>query len=259
MRERGHEVAGPDLCVRPSLNTVHLSVAQAVKPAEPRFISAFFSFPGDSCPSATTNESWISCGVAFPTYGRKASACLSRGISTGACHTRSTRRQTNRMRDKPLSGWTDISTPRGGPLYLKQQPIAQLVVDSIHYGAQHLQYYDLEAFVVMANHVHLLVLPRVSPSRFLPTLKGYTAREANRLLERTGQPFWQAESYDHSVRDDRESDRIKGYIENNPVKAGLVANAEDYLWSSAARKAEMNLGSTGSTACATKLSEQSCH
>jgi hypothetical protein len=41
--------------------------------------------------------------------------------------------------------------------------------------------------------------------------------------------------YDHAVRDDRESDRIKGYIENNPVKAGLVANAEDYLGSSADR------------------------
>ena len=100
----------------------------------------------------------------------------------------------------------------------------------------------------MANHVHLLVRPRVIASRFLQTLKGYTAREANRLLGRTGQPFWQAESYDHSVRDDRESDRIKAYIENNPVKAGLVANAEDYLWSSAARKAEMNLGSAGLTA-----------
>jgi REP element-mobilizing transposase RayT len=78
-------------------------------------------------------------------------------------------------------------------------------LDSIRYSAQHLQYYDLEAFVVMANHVHLLVLPRVSPSRFLQTLKGYTAREANRLLGRTGQPFWQVESYDHWVRDDRES------------------------------------------------------
>jgi REP element-mobilizing transposase RayT len=95
-----------------------------------------------------------------------------------------------------------LDSARGGPLYLKQQPIAQLVVDSIHYGAQHLQYYDLEAFVVMANHVQLLVLPRVSPSRFLQTLKGYTAREANRLLGHTGQPFWQAESYDHSVRDE---------------------------------------------------------
>ena len=131
--------------------------------------------------------------------------------------------------------WMDryLDAARAGPLYLKQAPIARLVVDSIRYGAQHLQYYDLQAFVVMANHVHLLVLPRVSPSRFLQTLKGYTAREANRLLGRTGQPFWQAESYDHLVRDERESDRIQEYIENNPVKAGLVANAEDYPWSSA--------------------------
>ncbi len=143
--------------------------------------------------------------------------------------------------------WMDryLDSARDGPLYLKQKPIAQLVVDSIHYGAEQLQYYDLRAFVVMANHVHLLVLPRVSPSRFLQALKGYTAREANRLLARTGQPFWQAESYDHWVRHDRESDRIQAYIENNPVKAGLVANAADYPWSSAATKAEMNLGSAG--------------
>src|SRR2546430_7713445 len=60
--------------------------------------------------------------------------------------------------------WMDryLDSARVGPLYLKQQPIAQLVVDSIrYYGAQHLQYY-----------VHLLVWPRVSPSRFLQTLKG---------------------------------------------------------------------------------------
>ena len=57
------------------------------------------------------------------------------------------------------------------------------------------------------------------------------------MLGRTGQSFSQAESYDHSVHDDRESDRIKAYIEDNPVKAGLVATAEDYLWLSAARKA----------------------
>jgi hypothetical protein len=64
-------------------------------------------------------------------------------------------------------------------------------------------------------------------------------------------PFWEAESCDHAVRDDREWDRIKRYIENHPVRAGLVANAEDYLWWSAARKAEMNLGPAGLTACAT--------
>jgi putative transposase len=151
---------------------------------------------------------------------------------------------------KPNAGrafvWMDryLDAARSGPLFLKQAPIARLVVDAISYGAQHLQYYDLEAFVVMANHVHLLVLPRVRPSRFLQTLKGYTAREANRLLGRTGQPFWQPESYDHLVRDDRELDRIKEYIEKNPVKAGLVSNAEDYPWSSAGVKSrdESRLG-----------------
>jgi len=149
--------------------------------------------------------------------------------------------------------WIDrhLDAARSGPLYLKQEPIAQLVIASIRYNAEQLQHYELHAFVVMANHVHLLVLPRVNPSRFLQSVKGYTAREANRLLGRTGQPFWQAESYDHWVRDDRESDRIRAYIENNPVRAGLVANAEDYPWSSAGRKAEITLGSPASTGRAT--------
>jgi hypothetical protein len=62
--------------------------------------------------------------------------------------------------------------------------------------------------------------------RRLKTLKGYTAREANRLLERTGQPFWQAESYDHWVRDEKQAEHIKAYIENNPVKAGLVTHVK---------------------------------
>ena len=85
-----------------------------------------------------------------------------------------------------------------------------------------MQFYDLHAYVIMANHVHMLVLPKEAPSRFLKTLKGYTAREASRLLKRTGQPFWQAESYDHWVRDEKQAERIRVYIENNPVQAGLV-------------------------------------
>jgi len=46
----------------------------------------------------------------------------------------------------------------------------------------------------------------------LGPLKGLTAHEANRILGRTG-PFWQAESYDHPVRDGREFGPIHGYIE----------------------------------------------
>ncbi|RPI12327.1 MAG: hypothetical protein EHM65_06090, partial [Acidobacteriales bacterium] len=90
------------------------------------------------------------------------------------------------------------------------------------------------AFVVMPNHVHVLLTPRVLPSRLLKSLKGCTARQANRVLGRTGEIFWQSESYDHWVRNDTEFQRIGAYIENNPVKAGLVARAGDYRWSSAA-------------------------
>ena len=60
-----------------------------------------------------------------------------------------------------------------------------------------------------------------------------TAREANKPLKRTGEPFWQKESYDHWVRNQAEFERITAYIENNPVKAGLVQLPQDYRWSSA--------------------------
>ena len=107
----------------------------------------------------------------------------------------------------------------------------------------------------MANHVHLLLLPSISPNLLLKSLKGATAREANRLLGRTGEQFWQRESYDHWVRDDAEWNRIAGYIERNPVKAGLVARAEDYPWSSANPKwkpsVHTNVNAARMSACAT--------
>jgi REP-associated tyrosine transposase len=65
------------------------------------------------------------------------------------------------------------------------------------------------------------------------SLKGATAREANLVLHRTGSTFWQKESYDHWVRDAAEFDRIRRYIENNPVKAGIVKMPEEFPWSSA--------------------------
>src|SRR5436309_6994426 len=73
-----------------------------------------------------------------------------------------------------------------------------------------LGHYDLLAYVVMPNHVHMLVLPKISPSKFMKSLKGFTAREANLVSNRTGEPFWQAESYDHWVRNSDEGERIRG-------------------------------------------------
>lgn len=101
--------------------------------------------------------------------------------------------------------WMDryLDTASSGPVYLRQEVIARLVVDSLFRGVD-LGHYELGAFVLMANHVHVLLRPLVVPSRLLQSLKGATARAANRVLGRTGESFWQRESYDHWVRDERE-------------------------------------------------------
>jgi REP element-mobilizing transposase RayT len=136
-----------------------------------------------------------------------------------------------------------------GPVWLKDPAIAQIVADSLHFldGSA----YDLHAFSVMPNHGHVLFTPFLNNCsltevrsdhglvRFesnhrtldsiMKSLKGFTAREANKILGRRGQ-FWDTESYDHEVRDGLEFKRIKRYILNNPVKAGLVQDWRDWTW-----------------------------
>ena len=86
--------------------------------------------------------------------------------------------------------------------------------------------------------MHLLILPKVPVPILMRWLKGSTARSANLLLGRTGQPFWQDESYDHYARHSIQRDRIIAYIEENPVSAGLVSSAELWPWSSAGWQAK---------------------
>ena len=62
--------------------------------------------------------------------------------------------------------WLDrqLDTPREGPMYLRRLQIAQIVVDSIKEGV-HLGHYERNAYVIMANHVHLLIRPLIAPDR----------------------------------------------------------------------------------------------
>jgi len=129
-----------------------------------------------------------------------------------------------------------LDQARSGPMFLRQPDIAQLVLASIDYGAG-IGHYQLHAFAIMSNHVHLLLTPHINVSKLLCSLKRAIARRANLLLERTGQPFWQDESYDHLVRNSDEFRRIQRYIENNPVAAGLATRPEEYPWSSSGRPA----------------------
>ena len=119
-----------------------------------------------------------------------------------------------------------------GPLYSKMPKIARIVDDAIHYRADSMRHFELHAHVIMANHVHLLITPLVEVSKIMQSLKRYTALQANRALTGSG-PFWQDESYDRLVRDGKEFERIRGHVEMNPVKAGLVLEPEQFRWSSA--------------------------
>lgn len=121
-----------------------------------------------------------------------------------------------------------------GPVWLKDERIADLVAESLHYRDG--KVYRLDAYCIMPNHVHVVFEPlpvvgqTVSLSYILHSLKGYTSRRANLLLGRSG-AFWEHESYDHYVRNERGWERIIAYVLNNPIKAGFVQDWHDWKWS----------------------------
>jgi putative transposase len=120
-----------------------------------------------------------------------------------------------------------------GPRWLLDHRVSQCVADALRYGESKLGLYELRAWVLMANHVHVLIYPEVKLARITKSIKNFSARRANVILGRTGQPFWLDESYDHWVRGPEELEKIVLYIEENPVAAGLVGRVEDWRWSSA--------------------------
>ena len=144
-----------------------------------------------------------------------------------------------------------LDNAQNGPVWLKDDQIAKEVADSMHYLDG--KVYRLDAYCIMANHVHIVFAPLPQPpetdavdlrddtaqtntlcyntiSSIMQSLKGYTARKANQLLGRSG-TFWNHESYDHTVRNASEWQRIITYVLNNPVKAGLVDEWEKWQWS----------------------------
>ena len=139
----------------------------------------------------------------------------------------SDRRETMRH-DMLDRGW--------GACWLKSDSIAHLVENAfLEFDAAR---YRLHAWTVMPNHVHVLftVLPVASLGSIVSSWKRFTAREANRQLGRSG-PFWQTEYWDRFIRDDRHFTAAEDYIDQNPVKAGLVSEAALWPYGSARLKA----------------------
>lgn len=126
-----------------------------------------------------------------------------------------------------------------GNCFLKNKQLAIIVGDKLHqYDGE---YYELEAYTIMPNHVHLLIDTSLqlekgksdSDSKYtqldkiMRLIKGGSAFEANKVLERKG-AFWMKDSYDHYVRNEKDWENIIEYIINNPVNAGLVSNWKDW-------------------------------
>ena len=93
-----------------------------------------------------------------------------------------------------------LDNARSGPLHLKRAEVAEVVREAILFRDKTLGDYRLHAYLIMANHVHFLATPNIEVTKLLHSLKRFSARAANRVLGRTGAPFWQDESYDRLVR-----------------------------------------------------------
>jgi REP element-mobilizing transposase RayT len=116
-----------------------------------------------------------------------------------------------------------------GGCVLRDPGFANLVAASLRYADG--ERYHLGDFVVMPNHVHVLVglIGDTDLDALCRSWKHFTGREINRALGRSGR-FWQTESFDHLVRSPDAFDRMKRYIAANPRKARLQPG--EYLLSS---------------------------
>ena len=140
-----------------------------------------------------------------------------------------------------------------GECHLRDERIAKITEDALRHF--HNDRYELLAWCVMPNHVHVLVDVRLTPFwKIIQNWKVHSALEARRLLrserraparqvstsdmnEPSGcsalQSFWQREYWDTFMRDEEQKRKAIRYIENNPVKAKLCRTAEEWKFSSA--------------------------
>lgn len=136
--------------------------------------------------------------------------------------------EDDRQRQRKLEYYLDKGC---GECPLRIREIGDLVSGALrfHHGTK----YELKAWVIMPNHLHVLFKVNTeSMGNIIADWKQYTARQANKLLGRRGQ-FWAEDFWDTYMRDSAHELRACRYIENNPVKALLVREPQEWSWSSA--------------------------
>jgi REP-associated tyrosine transposase len=143
--------------------------------------------------------------------------------------------ETDLVRDlekkRRVEAWIDAGH---GECWLREDGMAQIVEDALlHFDGTR---YRLLVWTVMPNHVHALIetMEDWALGSILHSWKTWTARKINAQLQRAG-AVWQREYHDRYVRDGEHLANVTKYIEQNPVKAGLCAEAKAWRWGSAGR------------------------
>lgn len=142
---------------------------------------------------------------------------------------KSLRRENDAAKRKRIEAYLDAGH---GSCVLRDPCIGPMVEDTLlHFDGER---YRLIEWVIMPNHVHLLVefLAGSLLSEVLKSWKSFSAHEANRILGRSGQ-LWQEDYFDRFIRDATHFDNARRYIRENPVKAGLVEHPEEWPYGSA--------------------------
>ena len=137
-----------------------------------------------------------------------------------------------RLSDRPERLRDDLLDSGSGACWLRLPQIAQVVEHS--FFAFDGDRYRLHAWTIMPSHVHVLftVLGRATLSDIVASWKKFTARQCNQQLGRSG-PFWMADYWDRFIRNDAHFDSAVSYVDNDPVKAGLVKTPDQWEWGSA--------------------------
>jgi len=87
--------------------------------------------------------------------------------------------------------------------------------------------YELIAFSIMPNHVHLLFRPLEQLAVVMQKLKGFSAKKINEILGEKGR-FWASDYYDKAIRDEKHFKLVYDYIKNNPLKLDEVNSSRFY-------------------------------
>ncbi|MGH9446579.1 MAG: REP-associated tyrosine transposase [Terriglobia bacterium] len=197
------------------------------------------ALPADGARMATFPTGWHSRGY-LPHFEGGAIPQMITFHSAGSLPAEVLARFENELRTLPetkasperrrlIEGYLDSGA---GPCWLAREEVARLVQNALlHFDGKR---YRLHAWVIMPNHVHVLITPLEGHmlAQTVHSWKSFTAKEANKLLGATGR-FWQPEYYDRFIRDERHYRVAIEYIEVNPVNAGLCAKPEDWPFGSA--------------------------